>query len=278
MHDFQIVIVSSGNPISATIRKFEKILNLTYIHTDVRGQINQKIIGLKEFSSDCEWIIFLDDDLLIPGDFAKKFKNATQKYSNYIGLGFNLNTQTKIGNSSTLSKLLARFFLLEGRSPGSILKSGHPVNYMSSKVPIETEWLSGASAWKFSHAIKYKSVFPKTKYAAYEDVIFSYEQSKIGKLLFDPTLLIRFQEAQPNDVASIDVFLSASYWRYYFVKNNSNFNKIAFFWSQIARSLYFLKESKGKYSCRVTKIYLTLSLNAIRGIDPVKLLNKYCGV
>jgi hypothetical protein len=81
----------------------------------------------------------------------------------------------------------------------------------------------------------------------------------------------------------IEVFTSATYWRFYFVHTNrEDFSFLAFFWSQIGRSIFFLfgDVSKGiafPVKLRtVSAIYLELIYQVLVKKDPIWSLNRHC--
>jgi glycosyltransferase involved in cell wall biosynthesis len=69
----QIIISSSGEDIGNTIQRYSDALEITYIHSEVAGQINQKKLGLSLLSRRIKWVVFLDDDLVVMPD---TFENA----------------------------------------------------------------------------------------------------------------------------------------------------------------------------------------------------------
>jgi glycosyltransferase involved in cell wall biosynthesis len=64
----QVVLVSSGEDISDSVEKFIGKLDITYIHSEIAGQINQKRLGLSKIDPSMKWVVFLDDDLLVSLD------------------------------------------------------------------------------------------------------------------------------------------------------------------------------------------------------------------
>ena len=234
----QVVISASGSNIEYVIDEFKSRMELSYVHSE-SGQIKQKINGLRAFTKDLDWVIFSDDDLIYPPDFFLKFSETltSADRQGLIGVGF------KIGNASVLQERLGvrifkRVFLLKGRNPGSVNRSGECVPYCYGELKISTEWLNGASAWKAEYAHTYSSIAPDTKYAAYEDAIFSYELSRAGNLMYFPNLQIQYQ-----DPFSLTQFSSLSYqsytlWKLYFVIK-FELSLIQYIWSTLGLSIIF---------------------------------------
>jgi glycosyltransferase involved in cell wall biosynthesis len=61
----KVILVSSGIQISDGLTTFNQELNIDHFHTETKGQVNQKKIGISRLNPNTEWVIFLDDDLLL---------------------------------------------------------------------------------------------------------------------------------------------------------------------------------------------------------------------
>jgi GT2 family glycosyltransferase len=172
--------------------------------TDVRSAAKQRNLGLNKVPSNCEYVAFLDDDVLIPENYFSKLITSMEK-NGYIGIsGQAINTENKfsIKQKSKIQHSISRFFLLDSTKNGVILKSGVNIPVKSENTnTIETEWLIGCSVWNF----------PKIKYLRFEedflgqslgeDVIFSLKASRSGKIAVDPTVVLNHLESaimRPN--------------------------------------------------------------------------------
>ena len=250
---FQIVIVSSGENISNTIEKFVDELAITYVHSEIAGQINQKKLGLSAVDQSVDWVVFLDDDLLVsPNTFEKAFECAQgfdrKNGKRLAGVGFGLPATSRFNNHGKASQVLARLFGINHQPAGVVLSNGHATSYLEKQEPFETQWLNGASMWRKSVLNTYGQGIPSTRYAACEDLIFSYPLRKEGELIYAPKAKLHFQDVELSDFDSLIVFESASYWRYYFVCQNG-LSRISFFYGQFGRILYIvLRTRNGKLS------------------------------
>ena len=233
---YQIVVVSSGDLIDKIIQEFSRELPITHFHSELPGQIRQKMYGIKLFHQEIEWVLNLDDDLILdPSAITHAIDQITTDES-IVGVGFALPSTKKL-RGGFLPSLIAQSFGLAEKSPGKILKNGHASSYLQSSVPIETQWLNSATMWRKEVLVNYQSSYLEAKYAAYEDVIFSYTVSKTSKLFFQPLSKLTFQEFQPQDVTTLEAFRAASFWRLYFVKVNPELSLFLLIWSQLGRSL-----------------------------------------
>jgi glycosyltransferase involved in cell wall biosynthesis len=274
--ELEVVVVSSGERLDSSINPFKTMMKLTYIHSDMGGQIHQKIQGLSAFSKEVKWVVFFDDDLLVPRNFFTLFMSQTSDLPKHIvGVGMNLGFTGKQVTTKPLGKLFSRLFLLSGNH-GEIRRSGHACSYMLANSKIETQWLSGASAWRYEYACMYNSVHQFSRYAAYEDVIYSYWMSKKGELIYIPELTLDYQEVQSNDVPPLLAFISAQYWRYYLVKSDNYFSAVHFFWSQVGRNIFYLLTTRGKNFTKIAKANWQILKCEITKGDPKELLIKNC--
>ena len=245
----QVVISSSGSDISNLVSKYSEMLSVSHVSTELYGQIRQKMLGITALDDSIEWTIFLDDDVLLPRDFLEKLCNVIksrniQSTSHLLGIGFKIPSTSHLIYGSKAKLILSRLFFLNASAPGKVLESGHPVSYLSSKEIIETKWLNGISAWSSQSLPSYGSDYLEARYSAFEDVIFSYSQSKFGQLIYVPEIGVDFQPTMATNLSNPIVFESASYWRLKFILANNEFSKPKYLWSQIGRSIFFIASSK----------------------------------
>jgi glycosyltransferase involved in cell wall biosynthesis len=260
----QVVVVSSGDSVDQTIDTYKNCLNLNHMHLELPGQIRQKISGIKLLDRDCDWVLFLDDDVKLKRNTIENLIEAINEFANsdqsVIGVGLKIPSTSSLNGRSKFMKIIARIFALHSDSPGDILSSGHPVSYTQELSKLQTNWLNGISAWKLQNAQKYSSDFLESKYSAYEDVFFSYSQSKIGRLVFLPEISIEFQNESVTDTSNYEIFESASYWRLKFVIENREFSEIRFFLSHIIRCIFFLVKRRRNLRDTIREFLKVLAL------------------
>jgi GT2 family glycosyltransferase len=172
--------------------------------TDIKSAAKQRNLGLNKVPSNCNYVAFLDDDVLIPQNYFSTLIFSMEK-NGYIGIsGQAINIENKVGSlqKNKIQHLIARFFLLDSTKSGVILKSGVNIPIQSENTnTIETEWLIGCSVWNF----------PKIKDLSFEedffgqslgeDVIFSLKASRSGKIAVDPSVVLNHLESpvmRPN--------------------------------------------------------------------------------
>ena len=273
----QIVIVASGVDIASQLEGFNLILPITYLHTEIPGQINQKKLGISLLNPGVEWCLFLDDDLELHSKAIEIAFREVGKYEleHVAGIGFSLPVTSRGVNSSRTVILLATILGLKTAPLGRVLKSGHATSYMQSENTIQTEWLNGASMWRTELLPHYGHGLPSTKYAACEDLIFSFPLNKFGKLLYVPDSRLSFQDDEITDFDSFEVIKAATFWRYYFVKTNPRLSVTAFLISQVGRVFYATVRKKHKrtvFIFKMLQIHWHLLLTIVRRRNPLELL------
>jgi len=250
----KVVLVSSGAQITDELTTFSQRLKIDHFHTEAKGQVNQKKIGISRLDLTTEWVIFLDDDLLLEQNTITIAFDALENFSfeksAIVGLGFGLTPTSRLNRKSRFETFFATIFRLTNPIPGSVMKSGQGVSYLESKLPIPTAWLNGASMWRTDSVHDYIESVPSSTYAACEDLVFSYRQSKRGKLVFVPNACIKFQNTEPNDYNRSEAILSSAAWRYFFVKSNSELSLIQLLFSQIGRLIYLFAIDRTNKSAR----------------------------
>jgi len=113
----QIVVVASGTDIVPEISTYKDKLNIDYIFSEVVGQVSQKKLGLKVINPEIDWVVFLDDDVIVcPDTFSSAFKamNSSEidQDIEISGVGFGISSTSRANKMGKLSKFLARFFLI----------------------------------------------------------------------------------------------------------------------------------------------------------------------
>jgi len=278
----QIIIVSSGIDVSNIVDSHRIFLPINYSNLDVAGQIAQKIKGIELLPSNTEWTMFLDDDVVMQENSIENLIDrylTNPEYKNVAGFGLNLNN-IEFKASGTLTKLFLKIVGLYSDTPGVILKSGHAQRYLGTAQEIYTEWLNGLSVWRYDLLNCYDPKFSRIDYAAYEDVIFSYNISKQHKLLFVTDVCAKNQIFEKLSSPSAQQFKAAAYMRFLFVSENQELSKFLMLIAQIYRTLNFIKSGDQNISImnRIThsvKIVIDLALAILTRTNPIKLLEKH---
>ncbi len=248
---FQIVIVSSGENIANTVEKFIDQLAITFVHSEIAGQINQKRLGLSAVDQSVDWVVFLDDDLLVsPNTFEKAFECVQgfdrKNGKRLAGVGFGLPATSRFNSHGKASQVLARLFGINHQPAGVVLRNGHATSYLEQREPFETQWLNGASMWRIKAVSNYGFHGISSKYAACEDLIFSYPIGKEHSLVYCPSARLEFQLSEKTDFENPAIYVSALYWRYFFILEHKELSILRFNLAQLGRLLFGIMQNRGK--------------------------------
>lgn len=280
IHPTQVVVASSGDQIKDVIEKFSTALNITHIHIEGKGQIRQKMAGISLLVPTLSWVAFLDDDVILDPNAIENMFHTISNYpnsANLVGVGFSA-SNWKQDSVSLVNEIFSSFFGVSTRREGTVLRNGQNNNYMNSKTMIQTSWLNGASMWRKPIADTYEIPFLDASYSVCEDLIFSYQQSKKGILLYNPASSFAFQNISQIPQLNIVIFSALTYWRMYFVLTNEEFSINLFLWAQIGRTLHFAINAKGSFKERFVARKQSFSILfdvfslTIKKVSPVQIL------
>jgi len=257
------------------------LLPLTYFHSEIAGQMFQKMKGIQLIASDIDWVLFLDDDVVIWNDAIDILINnylKNSKYKDVGGFGLNLGN-IKMRNNAKIFNGLLKFIGLYSDNPGIILKNGHAQKYLNSKTNIYTQWLNGLSVWRFDLLKNYNPKFSKIDYAAYEDVFFSYKVSKQCRLLFAAKVYAHNQNSENFTPLTSSQFKAGAYMRYLFVVENKELSAFLMLGTHFFRTLDFIRcgdPSKSIFyrTIHSVKILFDLIFATITQAEPLRLLSK----
>jgi len=276
----QVIVVSSGEVITEIVEKFSLNLEITYIHSEVSGQINQKKIGISAINPRAKWVVFMDDDLLVlPDTFEQAFRCiddfGRNSQKRLAGIGFGLPATSRFSKEGKFSQLAARLFGIDNEPAGHVLRNGHATSYLEQQMSIETTWLNGASMWRVEETSSYGSHGISSNYAACEDLIFSYPIGKSKSLLYCPNARLDFQVIEKTNFENPAVYIPALYWRYFFILEHQEFSIPRFNLAQLGRLLFGILQNPG---CRVKFIStavpptIRIAIDGLRNKNPSKFL------
>jgi glycosyltransferase involved in cell wall biosynthesis len=231
----QINIVSSGIEIDEIVSNYCELLRINHFHTEKIGQSNQKVIAIQMIKEEIDWVLFLDDDLALLPDTIDRLLSRIDKIENMNvgGLGAKLitfdNTNSKVRKTE--------FVPLNGT--GKIQSSGRAKKY-NYDVLVETEWLNGASVWRKHLLQHYKLPILNSRYAGYEDVIFSSKIAESFKLIYDPEIRVLEQLSHANVKLNLSQFKYISLWTGYLVCSRLDTKIVSYKCLTIFRAVKFL--------------------------------------
>lgn len=225
-----ISIVSSGEDIYEEINKFNNFLKIIYQHSNITGQVAQRKQAIANLDKNYDINIFLDDDVTVAKNL---FLTCEEFFKTYLpgGVGF------KIHNKETpVNKLVAFMTLRKGR----VLKSGININYQELKKVSRVDWLNGISAWSSEALTKFKNAEITNKYAAAEDLIFSFQVGKHLQLYFHPNMIVFPQDDVPNLRSEYESYVYEVQHKLFFVLTHLNKSFYRFVLRLLWNSFYMI--------------------------------------
>jgi glycosyltransferase involved in cell wall biosynthesis len=193
----QIIIIDSSD---TNIRKSFSHLSPTIEHefTEVKSAAVQRNIGIDRVNTNCNYLAFLDDDVLVPknyfADLLSTFKELDCVGVSGVAINLGMNDKNK---KSKFVNLISKFFLLDSRNSGKLLSSGVNVSIKEkSNKPLIVEWLIGCSIWDYKRVRSVR--FEKDFYGQSlgEDVLYSIKAAKIGTLAVNTNVILNHLESE----------------------------------------------------------------------------------
>ena len=177
---------------------------IEHVFTEIKSAAKQRNLGLGKVPSKCDYVAFLDDDVIVPENYFSKLIVSMERYG-YLGISgkaINKENEFALTRKTSTTQLISRLFLLNSTKNGVLLKSGVNIPVKSeSAIPIEVEWLIGCSIWNFSKINNCRFEEDFYGQSLGEDVVFSLKASRIGKIAVDPNVILNHLESpimRPN--------------------------------------------------------------------------------
>ena len=193
-----LVVDSSDEIICPSDYNFEK--NIKILVSNRKSAAHQRNLGIRTILTEypfIDFVSFLDDDVEISSDYLRRSISQLVEHIDVVGVS----GIARATNNIYSSKSLVSRLVLARHKAGSISKSLINISPCSLKEISYVDWLIGCSSWK-------RAVFNYTLFeddfegqSLFEDVIFSYRASRIGKLIVDPSIEIQHNlssEGRPN--------------------------------------------------------------------------------
>ena len=202
-------MVSSGENVAKVVNRYKHMLNINHIHTEYSGQSLQKTLAIKSLNNNIDWVFFIDDDLILTSDTLSRVEKRILKLPNasFSGIGTRLISQDESFGKINFGIANSLF----SKNHGTIRKSGRAIKYMYDELNYP-EWLNGASIWRIECLEEYKLPVLDSRYAAYEDVIFSSKMANVSKLVYDPEIEVVEQIPHKNLNLSFSQLKYISLW------------------------------------------------------------------
>lgn len=181
----------------------------------------QRNIGIKNSSNESTFIMFCDDDIKFDEDAFKNMNDFINNNPNYIGYGYNLIEKKKISIIENLKK--NKFIVKYGFyhfKPGTVCENGWHTKITNLKYDCETNWLSTQACLYRKKSLNDDLLFNLKlgQYSYLEDLFFSYNLSKKGKLIVSSRSTYKHKNNIIRTGIKFGIIEVTN--RYNFVKNN----------------------------------------------------------
>ncbi len=250
-----LIVDSSKENIHARLKNKIKTYNNIRIIKSKPSTSIQRNIGIKEYNKSNKFIMFCDDDIIFDKNAINLMDRYIEHFPDYIGYGFNLIEKNYSVIFDTLKK--NKFFTLNGiydSQPGKVAQSGWHTKISNITENIETKWLSTQACIYRSSLIDGKICFDTGlgKYSYLEDLFFSFELSKIGKL----TVCANATYIHPNEIirSNFNFGIKEILNRFKFVKKNSLSIK-KFYFTAFLKTIFNLSRIFSVRSNSITKFF-----------------------
>lgn len=241
---FEVIIIdqSENEETKNFCNKFKK-LNIRYFYTDIKSSALARNIWIDNLDKDCDFVLFLDDDVLLEKDFfneLEKFFLDNEKAKWWVA---NIKSPAR---QITFSKRIWLFLLTWSFNQSKTYVTKWWFNVMPFIYPnkIENiEWTSWCGMFfrksVFDEWFRFEKNF--MKYSLMEDCFLSYwiQRKYSNSLFFVPSIKLTHCESPASRIANKQRIYQNIIHRYYFIKK---FNKsfCAYLWTMFIFSIFDL--------------------------------------
>jgi glycosyltransferase involved in cell wall biosynthesis len=224
-----IIVDGSDTPVDKEVGQFTD-LPIDYTTCRPPSLPKQRNIGISMVNDDCDYVGFLDDDLLLNEDTFLEIENLVlAKDSQLGGVGITNSSAPRIKNN-----FLRKLFFLDNYKGGVFTPSGCASAFRNRSENQKVQWLSGGvSFWKKQvlDEFKFDEWFDGIGYL--EDVDFSYRVSRKYPLYLagKATCTHESHPIAPHKLYQYGIWQLTSWW--YFVNKTKDFPKLVVLWSML---------------------------------------------
>ena len=180
-----VVVVACGRRVDSVLDDFREHLFIRYIHTEKCGHLYQRNVGLRECLDKSEYIGFLDEDVVLGAGTCRHLVDfiLTKRAAGITISGVSMNFIDAPSYEEIKFRLLKRALLQIGKKPGVVTVAGSNTTIANISEDLSTEWLGGGcTVWSANVLINHPQMDINTKYAAAEDLIYSFPLHKSHSL------------------------------------------------------------------------------------------------
>lgn len=243
----EILLIDSSNENNYlnNLKHFSIYKNFKVIKSNPSSSL-QRNVGIEIANKKNDYFMFCDDDIILEKNSLYIMHQFIKTNKSFIGYGFNLieKKENKLIDKIKKKKILVNTGFYHF-NPGVVCDNGWHTKIVNCEQNFETKWLSTQACIYKSDYIKKSRFNTKLgKYSYLEDLFFSYEMSKKGKLIVCSKSI--YYSKNFIERKSFDFGYQEAVNRYLFVQQN-HLNKFKFYISIFLKSLFTLfKVLRGK--------------------------------
>lgn len=226
----RLIIIDGGESVKDVVGSFAGRIPVEHYLCHPPGQIRQRNMGISLLSERTPLVAFVDDDIVFEKDaFAEMIACWNSNEKQTAGIAFNIVNFPPYTPSS-----IRRFFLIDAKEPGKVMKSGMPTPIVNVSRNIGSQWLpGGATVWRQNIIKKYKHQEIYAKRAMCEDLIFSYPIGRQYPLFVAHRAYCQHEHVYDHTTASkAHFYYGRTYmlWMLHFVSQNKDLSVLAYLW------------------------------------------------
>ena len=233
----RVIVISSGINVGEVLKKFKKFITIEYYQSEP-GQIKQRNLGISKLNNSTKLVATMDDDaVFLKNSVSEMIKFWNSVDTNTAGVGFNVINQNP-HKHSWFKGLIG----VSVSDPGKVLKCGRNTKISNVIQDISTEWLNGGgTVWKQSILQENEHKEINSKWAVYEDLIFSYSIGKNNNLYVSNKSKIRIDDNKDDDKNYISNYYKGKtqfLWKLYFISQHKNLSLLFHLYSEFIHVLH----------------------------------------
>lgn len=267
---FEVIIIdqSDNEETKNFCNSFDK-LNIRYFYTKIKSSALARNIWIDNLDKDCDFVLFLDDDVLLEKDFfneLEKFFLDNEKTKWWVA---NIKSPAR---QITFSKRIWLFLLTWSFNQSRTYVTKWWFNVMPFEYPKKmknVEWTSWCGMFFRKSAFDEWFRFEKNfmKYSLMEDCFLSYliQEKYKNSLYYVPNIRLTHCESPASRIANKQKIYQNIIHRYYFIKK---FNKsfYAYLWTMFIFSIFDLIQYK---TVKIIKYYYQWLKYVIKNKDKI---------
>ncbi len=232
----RVVVVDGGESVKDIVNQFADRLPVEYHRCIPPGQIRQRNYGISLLGPESRLIASFDDDIVLEPNALKvmiDFLNHCEPDA--AGVGFNM-----VNFPPHRFSFLKALFGMSSARQGQVLRSGFNVTIANPQKDFKSQWLcGGATIWKSEILKQHLNKEIDSRWAASEDLIFSYPIGKKYPLYVCADAKVRHEHVNDHKADNKYRYYGRTFtlWHLSFIEQHRELSRLRFFWMIIGQIL-----------------------------------------